>query len=117
MSEWGRKVYPTWPSRHPVWTIAAFFAAVLFFMLTLSMQYARSWSFVERFYLPVYTKTWMHGLFPKAQTRYSLIAGVTAKRQQRLALAGEVEAATNPQGQPVYVLTDEGRRNGLVRLG
>ncbi len=116
MSHWGRKVYPSWPSRHPVWTIAAFFGAVLFFVLTLSMQYARSWSFVERFYLPVYAKTWIQGFFPKAQTRYSLIAGVTTKGQQRLALAGEVEAATNAKSEPVYVLTDEGRRNGLVRL-
>jgi len=41
---------------------------------------------------------------------------VTAKRQQRLALAGEVEAAVNVQCQPVYVLTEGGRRNGLVRL-
>ena len=116
MSQWGRKIYQSWPSRHPVWTISAFFGAVIFFMLALATQYARSWSFVERFYLPVYAKTWMHGLFPKAQTRYNLIAGVTAKGEQRIALAGEVEAATNAQGQPVYVLTDEGRRNGLVRL-
>ena len=27
MSQWGRKVYPSWPSRHPVWTISAFFGA------------------------------------------------------------------------------------------
>ncbi len=116
MSQWGRKIYQSWPSRHPVWTISAFFGAVIFFVLALVTQYARSWSFVERFYLPVYAKTWMQRLFPKAQTRYSLIAGVTAKGQQRLALAGEVEAATNAQGQPVYVLTNDGRRNGLVRL-
>jgi hypothetical protein len=116
MGQWGRKVYQSWPSRHPVWTISAFFGAVVFFLLTLAMQYARGWSFVERFYLPVYAKTWVHGLFPKAQTRYSLINGVTAKGQQRLALAGEVEAVANAQGQPVYVLTDEGRRRGIVRL-
>ena len=116
MSQWGRKIYQSWPSRHPVWTISAFFGAVVFFMLAVALQYARSWSFVERFYLPVYATTWMHGLFPKAQTRYSLIAGLTAKGQRRNALADEVEAATNAQGQTVYVLTEEGRRNGLVRL-
>jgi hypothetical protein len=116
MSQWGRKIYQSWPSRHPVWTISAFFGAVVFFMLAVALQYARSWSFVERFYLPVYARTWMHGLFPKAQTRYSLIAGLTAKGQRRIALADEVEAATNAQGQTVYVLTEEGRRNGLVRL-
>lgn len=79
MSQWGRKIYQSWPSRHPVWTIAAFFGAAMFFLMALAMQFQRNWSFVERFYLPVYAKTWMHGLFPKAQTRYSLINGVTAK--------------------------------------
>jgi len=116
MSHWGRKVYPSWPSRHPVWTISAFFGAIIFFLLALAMQYARSWSFVERFYLPVFAKTWVHGFFPKAQTRYSLINGVTAKGVERLALAGEVEGARDAQGQPVYVLTEQGRRNGLARL-
>ena len=116
MSQWGRKAYQRWPSRKPVWTLSAFFGAVLFFALASAVQYARNWSFVERFYLPVYAKTWIHGLFPKAETRYSLIDGVTAKGQQRLALAGEVEAVANAQGQPVYVLTDEGRRRGIVRL-
>jgi len=116
MSHWGRKVYPSWPSRHPVWTLSAFFGAVIFFMLALAMQYARSWSFVERFYLPVFAKTWVHGFFPKAETRYSLINGVTAKGVERLALAGEVEGARDAQGQPVYVLTEQGRRNGLARL-
>jgi hypothetical protein len=116
MGHWGRKVYQSWPSRHPVWTLAALFGAVVFFGLAIAVQYARSWSFVERFYLPVYAKTWVHGLFPKAQTRYSLINGVTAKGQQRLALAGEVEAVANAQGRPVYVLTEEGRRRGIARL-
>ena len=82
----------------------------------MGMQYARNWSFVERFYLPVYAKSRIHGVFPKAHTRYSLIDGVNRKGQQRLALAGEVEAATNAKGQPVYVLTEEGRRHDLVRL-
>ena len=31
MSHWGRKIYQSWPSRHPVWTLAALFGAVVFF--------------------------------------------------------------------------------------
>lgn len=116
MSHWGRKACQNWPSRHPVWTLGAVFGAVAFFLLMLSVEYARSWSFVEQFYLAVYAKTWAHGFFPKAQTRYRLIDGVTAKGQERLALAGEVEAARNAKGEQVYVLTDEGRRQGLARL-
>ncbi len=56
------------------------------------------------------------GCSRRRRREYRLIDGVTAKGQQRLALAGEVEAATNAKGQPVYVLTEEGRRHGLVRL-
>ncbi len=116
MSHWGRKAYQNWPSRHPVWTLGAVFGAAAFFLVTLSVEYARSWSFVEQFYLAVYAKTWAHGFFPKAQTRYRLIDAVTAKGQERLALAGEVEAARNAKGEHVYELTDEGRRQGLARL-
>jgi hypothetical protein len=116
MSEWGRKQYQSWPSRKPVWTLGALFGAVALFALAIATQYARNWSFVEKFYLPVYTKTWVHGFFPKAQTRYRLIEAVNGKGQQRLAVEGEVEAVTNAKGEPAYVLTEEGRRRGLVRL-
>ena len=55
MSQWGRKVYPSWPSRHPVWTISAFFGggAVLHAHACRAVS-AELGSFVERFYLPVY---------------------------------------------------------------
>lgn len=33
MCQWERKIYQSWPSRHPVWTLGALFGAVLFFML------------------------------------------------------------------------------------
>ncbi len=116
MSHWGRKEYQDWPSSKPVWTLAALVGAVLLFALALAVDYARNWSFVERFYLPVYAKTWLHGMFPKARARYRLIDAATAKGEPRLALAGEVEAATDASGKTVYVLTDEARRRGLVRL-
>jgi len=115
VSQWGRKEYQSWPSRHPVWTLGAFFGAVWFFAAAVGVQYARTWSFAEKFYLPIYAKTWVHGLFPKAQTRYQLIDVVSRKGQQRLAIAGEVESATNAKGETVYVLTEESRQHGMVR--
>ena len=42
MGQWGRKIYQIWPSRNPVWTISAFFGAVVFFLLTLAVEYARA---------------------------------------------------------------------------
>ena len=90
MSQWGRKEYQSWPSRHPVWTLGAFFGTVWFFAAAVGVEYVRTWSFAEKFYLPIYAKTWVHGLFPKAQTRYQLIDVVNRKGQQRLAISGEV---------------------------
>jgi hypothetical protein len=116
VSAWGRKEYASWPSRKPVWTLGALFAAVLFFLLGMMAQYARNWSFVERFYLPVYARTWLRGLSPKAEDRYRLLAAVDRKGKQQIAIAGEVEPATNDQGEAVYVLTEEAERRGLVRL-
>jgi hypothetical protein len=98
-----------------VWTLVAFFGAVLFFAAAVPVQYARTWSFVEKFYLPVYAKTGLRGLFPKAQARYRLLNVVNRKGQQRLAVDGEVEPRTEPNGETVYVLTDEAQRRGLVR--
>jgi hypothetical protein len=115
VSEWGRKEYQGWPSRKPVWTLSAFLGAALFFAAVVPVQYARNWSFAEKFYLPIYAKTWVHGLFPKAQTRYQLIGVVDRKGQQRLAMDGEVEPSTNANGETVYVLTGEARQRGMVR--
>ncbi len=116
MSEWGRKRYQVWPSRRPVWTITAFFGTLFVFAFLMAMQYTRDWSFVERFYLPILVKSRIYGMFPKAATRFRLIDGVNRKGQQRLALAGEVEGHADANGQPVYVLTEEGRKHDLVRL-
>jgi type IV secretory pathway TraG/TraD family ATPase VirD4 len=117
MSNWGRKEYPSWPSRNPVWSWGALFAAVLFFVVCMLVQYVRSWSFVEKFYLPIYVKTAVRGFRnPKSQARYQLLAVVDAKKQQRIALDGEVDSKTQPDGKIVYVLTDEAKKNGFVRL-
>ena len=116
MSQWGRKQYPNWPSRSPVWTQAALIVALLCFALAIAIDYARNWSFLQKFYLPVYVKTWFHGWFPKAETRYRLIATEDRKGQARLAVDGEVDASTDSQGEAAYVLTEEARRRGLVRL-
>ena len=117
MSEWGRKEYPSAPSRQPVWAYGAFFAGLLFFVFLMAVQVVREWSFVERFYLPIYAKTavrsWMN---PKSQARYRLIDVVDAKKQQRLAITGEVESKRKENGEAVYVLTDEAKKNGAVRL-
>jgi hypothetical protein len=81
-----------------VWTLGALCASALFFMLAMAVQYARHWSFVERFYLPVYTRTGLRGLSPKAEAPYRLLAAVDRKGKQQNAIAGEVEPAIRVPG-------------------
>ena len=57
MAEWGRKEYrKPWPSRRPVWTIGAFFAATLVFAGLLTVQYERSWTAAEGLYWKDYER-------------------------------------------------------------
>jgi hypothetical protein len=108
-----------WPS--PVWwaTLGAGVVSVLFIVFGVWLDYARDWTFLEKFYLRMYVKTWVADINPiphKAQSRYQLLEAVPKKDKQRLALPGEVEEGTNADGKLVYVLTDLGREDGLVRL-
>jgi hypothetical protein len=51
MAEWGRKEYKkAWPSRRPVWTLGAFFAATLALAGLLTIQYERSWTAADGLY-------------------------------------------------------------------
>jgi hypothetical protein len=99
-----------------VWTLAALFVAVLFFAMAIAFEYRQNWSGLERFYLPVYAKTWLRGLLSKAQAQYRVIDVVDRKRHQRLALDDEVESSTNAAGEMEYSLTEEAQRRGMVRL-
>lgn len=116
MSRWGRKEYQGWPGRKPVWTLSALVAAGVMFSFGLWVQYARNWSFAERFYLDTYAKTWFRSFLPKAHARYRLIDAVTRKGEQRLALPDEIEPRSKEDGTEAYVLTGEARRRGVVRL-
>jgi DNA polymerase III delta prime subunit len=48
--------------------------------------------------------------------KYTLLDGMTAKGQEHLLLGDEIEATTGPDGKLTYRLTDEGIKDGLVRL-
>lgn len=116
MAEWGRKQYRDWPSRKPLASYGALFAAVLCFMSVISWQYARDWSFLERFYLPVYAKTWVRGsLLTTNQARYALLDVQPKKGQMRLALDGEVKPVQNQDGTTAYTLTDAAVSQGMVK--
>jgi type IV secretory pathway TraG/TraD family ATPase VirD4 len=108
-----------WPS--PVmW--ATLGAALVSLFLTAGMvwfDYERNWSFLEKYYLKMYAKTWLATVNPiphPASGRYQLLEAIPKKDKQRIALPGEVEEATGEDGKLLYVLTELGQQRGLVRL-
>jgi len=117
MAEWGRKEYQSWPSRKPLASYGAFFFALVFFACGMWWQYAKDWSFLERYYLPMYAKTWMRGsLLASNQARYQLLDVVDAKGKERMAVGGEVAPVKRDDGAIGYAPTDEARQQGAVRL-
>ena len=108
-----------WPS--PVWwaTLGAGLFSAMFMVFGVWLDYERNVSFLEKFYLRMYIKTRLADVNPiphKAVGRYQLLEAVPKKGQQRLAVPGEVDEGTDENGKLIYVLTDQGRADGLVRL-
>jgi hypothetical protein len=117
MPEWGRKTYAKWPSRKPLWTWTAFFAALVFFAGTTVSQYAHSWGFAQKLYLGSYLKSGVRGaVSATARGRYELLEGVNSKGQLRFILGDEAEKEVQADGRILYRLTHEGTDHGLVGL-
>jgi len=56
--EWGREGYAgDWPSDKAVWTIAAFFVALLSVAAICAYRYERVWTPLQRHYLLTYAGT------------------------------------------------------------
>jgi hypothetical protein len=118
MAEWGRKQYAKpWPSRAHVWTWGAFFLSFLFFVFMTWWDGRVNWTAAERLYLSDYLRSGARGKAgPKMQSKYTLLQGFNAKGQMLLVVDDEVEAVKGQDGRYGYVLTDDGSKDGLVRL-
>jgi hypothetical protein len=118
MAEWGRKEYAkVWPSRRPVWTLAAIFGAVLIFAGLLAVQYERSWSAAQGLYWKDYLKSGTRGqVSARSVGKYTLLEGMTAKGQGLLVRGDQIEAVTGADGQQGWRLTEAGAKLGIARL-
>ena len=123
MAEWGRKEYAkAWPSRRPVWTMAAVFATMLVFAGLLTVQYERSWTAAQGLYWKDYLKSGTRAqVSARSSNRYTLLEGMMAKgrdgKEQGLFLKDDqVETVTGPDGQQGWRLTEAGTRLGIARL-
>ncbi len=108
-----------WPS--PVmW--ATLSAGVVSLLLTVGMvwlDYARNWSFLEKFYLPMVKQTLLSQFNPLNHSpngTYALLEGVDARGKHHMALPGEVEEQIGGDGKLRYVLTEQGQQRGLIKL-
>lgn len=117
MAEWGRKQYAKpWPSRTHVWTWGAFFLSCLFFVFAVWQDGRVNWTAAERLYLSDYLRSGAREKLPGASGRYTLLEGVTAKGGRLFVTGDEIEAVKGQDGRYGYVLTDQGIKDGLVRL-
>jgi hypothetical protein len=109
-------MHTVWATSRPVWAYGSVFGAVLFFAALLGLQYARDWSFEEKFYLPMYVKTSVRAWqMPTNKARYVLIDVVNEHGQQRLALDGEVEPIVHADGTKAYAITAAAVAYGWVK--
>lgn len=118
MAEWGRKEYTKpWPSRTRIWTLGAFFATVAFFVFAVWFDGYENWTAAQRLYLSDYLRSGARaGAGAKMQSKYTLLEGIDAKGRMRLVIDDEVQAVKGADGRYGYVLTDDGTKDGLVRL-
>ena len=95
--EWGREEYAgDWPSDKAVWTIAAFFVALLSVAAICVYRYERMWTPLQRHYLLTYTGTPTAGALRK-DGWYTLLSVVDRRGQQRLAIGAPGTDGTFPR--------------------
>jgi hypothetical protein len=77
--KWGREGYAgEWPSSKPVWTIGAFFLALLAAGAIYAYRYERVWTPLEKHYLAIYLGTEGAGAIRK-DGWYTLLMAETRK--------------------------------------
>jgi type IV secretory pathway TraG/TraD family ATPase VirD4 len=108
--KWGREEYVgNWPSERRVWTIAAFFVAVLSVVAIYAYRYERTWTPLQRFYLGQYLASDTN---LRKNTGHYLLLNAVNKNGSHLALDEEVTET----GNGGYALTDEAVKAGDLRL-
>jgi hypothetical protein len=113
--KWGREGYAgEWPSSKPVWTIGAFFLALLAAGAIYAYRYERVWTPLEKHYLAIYLGTEGAGAIRK-DGWYTLLMVETRKGTQ-LALDEEVQPVTTASGEDTFALTDEAVKAGVTKL-
>ena len=118
VQHWGRKEQLIWPPRGNIYTLGAFFAALLATALLIYVRYQYGLSPLEKYYLPYYVRSELAGQLHPTDA-YQLLYVADRRSLRRLALENDVEPGTTLQlrGRPLPLqLTAEVARNGSFFL-
>ena len=112
---WGRQERYGWPSAKPMWAISGLVVAAVSTVLTLTYQYERQWSFVERFFLRTYIQTGFAETL-REQGYYVILTVVDQRGTRRLPLADEIVPVTLASGAAGMALTQKATNYGARKL-
>ncbi|MGH9502247.1 MAG: type IV secretion system DNA-binding domain-containing protein [Terriglobales bacterium] len=118
VQQWGRRESVIWPPRGYLYTLGAFFLALVATGLFLYVRFQYGLSPLERYYLPYYLRSETAGLTHPMST-YQMLYVSDGKSMGRTALDADVQPGTTPQfaGKPVpLALTPQAAQDGAYFL-
>jgi type IV secretory pathway TraG/TraD family ATPase VirD4 len=118
VQQWGRKESLIWPPRGYLYTLGAFFLAVVATGLFVYIRFQYGLSPLERYYLPYYLRSETAGLTHPV-SNYQMLFVSDGQSLGRLALDADVQRGSTPQfgGKPVpLILTRQVAQHGIYYL-
>ena len=108
VQQWGRKESIIWPPRGYLYTLGAFFLALVATGFFVYVRFQYGLSPLERYYLPYYLRSEMPGLTHHA-SNYQMLYVSDGKSRARPALEADVEPGATPQltGAPLPLALSE----------
>ena len=115
---WGRKETIIWPPHQPIYTLGAFFMALVFTGMLIAIRFTFALDPMEQFYLPAYIRA---SLIPslRASGKYQMLLVSDGKGHSWY--AGDHDVAqgetAQPNGKPIHAaLSEEARKRGMAFL-
>ena len=118
IQQWGRRESIIWPPRGYLYTLGAFFLAIVASGFFIYLRFQFGLSPLERYYLPYYLRSAKAGLTHSA-SKYEMLYVSDGESPGRAALEADVEPGTTPQfgGKPLpLTLTPQAAIHGTYFL-
>lgn len=96
VQQWGRKESIIWPPRGNLYTLGAFFLALVATGFFIYIRFAFGLSSLERYYLPYYLRSETAGIAHSASS-YQMLIITDGESVSRIALEADVQPGSTPQ--------------------